>query len=75
MSKVSMPGSLDTGLVCNNPEVSAQVSTLTPQDVVVAHSTLIILSRLAEVQACNRAVLFSRLVVDLRRNISRARKN
>ena len=75
MSKVSMPGSLDTGLVCNNPEVSAQVSTLASQDVIVALSTLLILSRLAEVQACNRPVLFSRLVVDLRRNISRARQN
>ena len=75
ISKVSMPGSLDTGLVCNNPEVAAQVSTLAPQDVVVAHSTLLTLSRLAEVQACNRAVLFSRLVADLRRNISRARQN
>ena len=74
MSKVSMPGSLDTGLVCNNPEV-AQVSTLAPQDVVVAHSTLLTLSRLADVQACNGPVLFSRLVVDLRRNISRARQN
>jgi hypothetical protein len=44
MSKVSMPGSLDTGLVCNNPEVSAQVSTLVSQDVIVAYSTLLILS-------------------------------
>ena len=75
MSKVSMPGSLDTGLVCNNPEVAAQISILAPQDVVVAHSTLLTLSRLADVQACNGPVLFSRLVVDLRRNISRARKN
>jgi hypothetical protein len=70
-----MPVPFDTGLVCNNPEVAAQVSTLASQDVVVAHSTLLILSRLAEVQACNKAVLFSRLVVDLRRNISRARQN
>ena len=44
ISKVSMPGSLDTGLVCNNPEVSAQVSTLVSQDVIVAYSTLLILS-------------------------------
>ena len=69
-----MPVSFDTGLVCNNPEVAAQVSTLAPQDVVVAHSTLLILSQLAEVQACNRAVLFFRVVVDLGRDISRARK-
>ena len=75
MSKVSMPDSFDTGLVCNNPEVAAQVSTLVSQDVVVAHSTLLILPRLADVQACNRAVFFSRLVVDLRRTISRARQN
>ena len=75
MSKVSMPGSLDTGMVCNNPEVFAQVSKLASQDVIVALSTLLILSRLAEVQACNRSVLFSRLVADLRRNISRARQN
>ena len=70
ISEVSTPGSFDTDLVCNNPEVAAQVSTLAPQDVVVAHSTLLILSRLAEVQACNGPVLFSRLVVDLRRNIT-----
>ena len=75
MSKVSMPGSLETGLVCNNPEVFAQVSKLASQDVIVALSTLLILSRLAEIQACNRPVLFSRLVADLRRNISRARQN
>jgi hypothetical protein len=75
MSKVSMPDSFDTGLVCNNLEVAAQVSTLASQDVIVAHSTLLILSRLADVQACNRAVFFSRLVVDLRRTISRARQN
>ena len=42
MSKVSMPDCFDTGLVCNNPEVAAQVSTLASQDVVVAHSTLLI---------------------------------
>jgi hypothetical protein len=70
-----MPVSLDTGLVCNNPEVSAQVSILASQDVIIALSTLLTLSRLAEVQACNKPVLFSRLVVDLRRNISRARQN
>ena len=70
-----MPVSFDTGLVCNNSEVAAQVFTLAPQDVVVALKTLLVLSRLAEVQACDRAVLFSRLVVDLRRNISRARQN
>ena len=75
ISEVSTPGSLDTGLVCNNPEVATQVFTLAPQDVVVALKTLLVLSRLAEVQACDRAVLFSRLVVDLRRNISRARQN
>jgi hypothetical protein len=75
MSEVLTPGSFDTGLVCNNPEVSAQVSTLASQNVIVALSTLLILSRLAEVQACNRPVLFSQLVVDLRRNISRARQN
>ena len=75
MSEVLTPGSLDTGLVCNNPEVFAQVSKLASQDVIVALSTLLILSRLAEIQACNRPVLFSRLVADLRRNISRARQN
>jgi hypothetical protein len=35
ISKASMPGFLDTILVCNNPEVSAQVSTLASQDVIV----------------------------------------
>jgi hypothetical protein len=67
-----MPGSFDIILMRNNPEVFAKVSMLASQDVVVAFGSLFTLLWLSEVQACDRPILLSRLIVDLGKDISRA---